>query len=172
MHSFSRDHSKHGPKLLQIEAPSTQQVPRAMPLIDPVTMSSTMVKDTSTQGADTKSKLAISPVPINDSPLSKSIALIRPVLLLGLLGLRFDALVAEPVSTLQLALPAVAVIQAAYAITCLPVAGSQTTKVTKKSRPGEKKKADASSPNSISVRKGTRNLFPRMKVFKAGFGFG
>lgn len=124
-----------------------------MPLIDPVTMSSTLVKGSSTQGADTKTSDAIAPVPIIDTPLSKGIAFLRPTLLLGLLTLRFNTLVADPVSTLQLALPAVAIIQIAYAIICLPVAGSQPAKVAKKSRPGEKKKAEANGPNAISVRK-------------------
>lgn len=124
-----------------------------MPLIDSVTMSSTLVKEPSAQGGDTKTKLTLTPVPIIDSPVSKSLALARPVLLLSVLWLRFGSLVAEPVSTLQLALPVVALIQTAYAITCLPVAGSQTAKVSKKPRPGEKKKVDANGPNAISVRK-------------------
>jgi phosphatidylinositol glycan class F len=94
----------------------------------------------------------LAPVPVIDSPLSKSVALSRPVLLLGLVALGFDALVAEPVTTLQLALPAVAFIQTAYAIICLPVAGSQTAKVIRKPRPGEKKKADSTGANTISVR--------------------
>jgi phosphatidylinositol glycan class F len=115
-------------------------------------MSSASVKEGTAAGTETKPKAALAPVPVIDSPLSKSVALSRPVLLLGLVALGFDALVAEPVTTLQLALPAVAFIQTAYAIICLPVAGSQTAKVIRKPRPGEKKKADSTGANTISVR--------------------
>ncbi|KAK2603675.1 Glycosylphosphatidylinositol (GPI) anchor assembly protein [Conoideocrella luteorostrata] len=114
-------------------------------------MSSTALKEPSTQGPEDKSKIGIPPVPIIDTPLSKSVALIRPTLVLSLLAIRFNELVAEPVSTLRVALPVVAIIQAIYAILCLPVAGSYTAKVAKKSRPGEKKKTDANSPNVIST---------------------
>ena len=115
------------------------------------TMSSTMTKGTTAAGGDSKTLLASQPVPVIDSPLSKGAALARPALLLSLLALRFDALVADPVATLQSSLPAVALVQAAYAVLCLPVAGSQVAKTPKKPRPGEKKK-DASGPNKISVR--------------------
>ncbi|TWU72427.1 Glycosylphosphatidylinositol (GPI) anchor assembly protein [Metarhizium rileyi] len=111
-------------------------------------MSSTLVKDTPAQEADSKSQVA--PIPLIDSPLSKGIAIVRPVLLLGLLALRFDAVVAEPASSLQLALPAVALIQTAYVTTCLPPAGSQAAKVVRRPRPGEKKRADANGPNTLS----------------------
>ncbi|OAA42263.1 phosphoethanolamine transferase PIGF [Metarhizium rileyi] len=112
-------------------------------------MSSTLVKDTPAQEADSKSQVA--PIPLIDSPLSKGIAIVRPVLLLGLLALRFDAVVAEPASSLQLALPAVALIQTAYVTTCLPPAGSQAAKVVRRPRPGEKKRADANGPNTLST---------------------
>ncbi|PNY25407.1 Glycosylphosphatidylinositol anchor biosynthesis protein 11 [Tolypocladium capitatum] len=122
-----------------------------MPPVDPVTMSSTLAKGSSTQGAEPKAKAAIHPVPVFDTPLAKGIAFARPAALLGLLALRFNALVAEPVSTLQSALPVVVAIQAVYAVLCLPVAGSQHAKATKKARPGEKKKSDATGPNPIST---------------------
>jgi phosphatidylinositol glycan class F len=114
---------------------------------------SAVANEVSAQGVEAKAKPTIAPVPIVDNTVSKSLALLRPGFLLSLLALNFDALVANPVSTLQLALPAVALIQAAYAVICLPVAGSQTAKVVKKSRPGEKKKIDGIGSNTVSVRK-------------------
>lgn len=122
-----------------------------MPLVDPVTMSSTLAKGSLTQVVESKVKAALHPVPVFETSLAKGIAFARPAALLGLLALQFSALVAQPVSTLQSALPVVAAIQAVYAVLCLPVAGSQQGKATKKARPGEKKKSDATGPNPISV---------------------
>ncbi|KFG81344.1 glycosylphosphatidylinositol anchor biosynthesis protein 11 [Metarhizium anisopliae] len=114
-------------------------------------MSSTLVTGSSSQLTDTKFSDVIPSVAVIDTPLSKSIALLRPGLILGLLALRFNSLVADPVPTLQLALPAVALVQTVYAIICLPVAGSQSAKIVRKPRPGEKKKADINGPNTIST---------------------
>ncbi|OTA96433.1 hypothetical protein M434DRAFT_55057, partial [Hypoxylon sp. CO27-5] len=74
---------------------------------------------------------------------------LHPVLLLSLFLLRFNALVADPVATMSSSIPIVVAIQAAYAITCLPAAGSQIAKPAKKLRPGEKKKAgpESTGPN-------------------------
>ncbi|KAG6041756.1 hypothetical protein E4U41_002184 [Claviceps citrina] len=102
--------------------------------------SATTKEEHSAHGPETTRKPAISPVPLLDSPLSKSIALLRPTLLLVLLAARFSDLVRDPVSTLQYALPLVAAFQTAYALLCLPVAGSQTSK---KPRPGDGKKRSA-----------------------------
>ncbi|KAG5987112.1 hypothetical protein E4U43_005230, partial [Claviceps pusilla] len=77
------------------------------------------------------------PVPLLDTPLSNSIALLRPVVLLALLATRFNDLVSNPVSALQYALPVVAAVQTAYVLICLPVAGFQTSK---KVRPGDYRK--------------------------------
>lgn len=115
-------------------------------------MSSTPARGSLAPATEAKGIDALSPVSVVDSPLSKSIVLGRPVLLFALLYLRFHALVADPVSTLRQALPAVAVIQSLYAVVCLPVAGSQNGKAARKPRPGEKKKSDATTSNAISVR--------------------
>ncbi|GAO19465.1 uncharacterized protein UV8b_00125 [Ustilaginoidea virens] len=114
-------------------------------------MSSTIAKEHSAQASDAKSRPGIQPVAILDSPLSKPVALVRPAVLLGLLALGFNDLVAEPVSTLRNALPVVALAQAAYAVVCLPIAGSSHTTTCKKLRPGEKRKVDANSANAIST---------------------
>ncbi|OTB09050.1 hypothetical protein M426DRAFT_316343 [Hypoxylon sp. CI-4A] len=74
---------------------------------------------------------------------------LHPALLLSLFLIRFNALVADPVKTMTSSIPIVAVIQAVYAVTCLPPAGSQGVKPAKKLRPGEKKKSgsEAVGPN-------------------------
>lgn len=117
-----------------------------------IAMSSTVVKGSSTQVADTKFPASILPVPVLDTPLSRVISFARPGLILSMLALRFNSLVYDPVATLKSALPALALLQVVYAVFCLPVAGSQTAKTPRKARPGEKKKADSSSPNPVSVR--------------------
>ncbi|KAG5996019.1 hypothetical protein E4U54_002682 [Claviceps lovelessii] len=90
------------------------------------------------------------PVPLLDTPLSKSIALLRPVVLLALLATRFNDLVSNPVSALQYALPVVAAVQTAYVLICLPVAGFQTSK---KVRPGDyrKRAVGGNAHNAIST---------------------
>lgn len=66
----------------------------------------------------------------------------HPAALLALFALRFRALVADPVSTMQTSLPAVLALQAAYTTFCLPAAGAPTaTTAPRKLRPGERKKA-------------------------------
>lgn len=89
-------------------------------------------------------------VPLLSNPAAVPAAIAHPLLLAGLFFWRFNALVTDPVSTLQTALPVVAAIQVAYAVLCLPVTGSQGAKAPKKPRHGDKKKADG-SPNTLSV---------------------
>lgn len=112
-----------------------------MPLVDSLTMSA----------KGTASPASLQPVAVRDTPLAKGLATGRPALLLALLAWRFDSLVAEPVCTLQTALPVVAAVQIAYVTLGLPGAGTQTAKPSKKARPGEKKRADATGPNTIVV---------------------
>lgn len=123
-----------------------------MPLVDAITMSSALAKGSLAQATDSKPKTTIAAVPTFDNALSKGVSFGRAAVLLGLLAARFNDLVAEPVLTLQSALPVVAVIQVAYVVLCLPAAGSQQAKSTKKSRPGEKKKPEASGTSSVVVR--------------------
>ncbi|KAG6008709.1 hypothetical protein E4U21_004065 [Claviceps maximensis] len=93
-------------------------------------------------------KPAIPPVPLLDTPLSKSLAILRPILLLALLVARFNELVSDPVSALQYALPLVAGLQIAYVVVCLPVAGFQTSK---KVRPGDNSRKRAVGGNAVST---------------------
>jgi phosphatidylinositol glycan class F len=102
---------------------------------------------------DTKTKAPVQPISILDTPAASAISLARPIVLVGLLALRFNALISDPVSTLQTALPVVAAIQVSYALLCLPALGSHHVKGARKTRPGERKKAaDTSGPNSVFVR--------------------
>ena len=69
--------------------------------------------------------------------------------------MRFPALVADPVPTMYGSLlPAIAALQIAYAVLCLPPAGSQSAKPPRKPRPGEKKRSgsETSGPNITVVR--------------------
>ncbi|KAL1856350.1 hypothetical protein VTK73DRAFT_8307 [Phialemonium thermophilum] len=93
---------------------------------------------------------ALHPVRINPSPAARAARHIHPVLLLSLFVYGFRSLVADPVSWMWRSLPVLIAIQAVYAVVCLPVAGSQSAKAAKKTRPGEKKNsADSSGPNAI-----------------------
>lgn len=87
----------------------------------------------------------------HDTSASRLLASARPALLLALLAFRFPDFVEDPVSDLQFGLGAVALLQVTYAVVCLPAAGSQSAKPTKKPRPGERKRHDGSGPNLIVV---------------------
>ncbi|KAL7622916.1 Glycosylphosphatidylinositol (GPI) anchor assembly protein [Parahypoxylon ruwenzoriense] len=83
------------------------------------------------------------------SPQAQVAKHVHAVLLLSLFIVRFGALVSDPVSTMSNSIPIVMAIQAAYAIVCLPAAGSQAAKPAKKLRPGEKRKpgSESTGPN-------------------------
>lgn len=114
-------------------------------------MSSALAKPPPAPATDSKPKVTVAAVPTFDNALSKGIAFGRVAVLLGLLAAQFNDLVAEPVLTLQSALPVVAVVQVAYAVLCLPAAGSQQAKAAKKARPGEKKKPEQAGTSSVVV---------------------
>ncbi|RKL22604.1 Glycosylphosphatidylinositol anchor biosynthesis protein 11 [Fusarium oxysporum] len=117
-----------------------------MPLVDPVTMSTTLVKSgPATQQPATKA--AVPAIPLVNSPAALPASVAHQLLLAGLFYWRFDALVADPVSTLQTGLPVVAAIQAVYLILSLPPAGSSGS--SKKPRPGEKRKSDGREAKAI-----------------------
>lgn len=111
-------------------------------------MSTTLTKGTSAQPPAPKAAVPV--VPLLNSPIAVPASIAHPLLLAGLFAWRFEALVADPVPTLQTALPVVAVIQATYATLCLPAAGSSGAKASKKPRLGEKKTTFA-APNHIAV---------------------
>lgn len=79
---------------------------------------STVRKGPLARASEAKAKPAATmhPIPVLDTPLAKTMSLARPALLLGLLAARFESLVRDPVATLWSALPALAAIQAAYAV--------------------------------------------------------
>jgi hypothetical protein len=106
-----------------------------MPLIDPVTMSTNPPAP-----AALKTSLPIELLPTD---LARITTAAHPALLLSLYYLRFPALVSDPATTLLHTLLHVAVIQSAYAIVCLPAAGTSSTAL-KKPKPGEKRKGGSS----------------------------
>lgn len=133
-----------------------------MPLVDPITMSSALAKDSSAQATDSKPKATIAAVPTFNNALSKGVSFGRVAVLLGLLAAQFNELVAQPALTLQSAVPVVAAVQVAYVVLCLPAAGSQQAKAAKKSRPGEKKKPEAGT-SSLVVRISHSTLNTQLK---------
>lgn len=125
-----------------------------MVLLDPVTMSAPIGKATASQTSKTKegetSTQAVRTIASSQAQIVKHV---HSVLLLSSFFMRFNALVADPVSTMSNSVPIVAAIQAVYAIVCLPAVGSHVAKPAKKLRPGEKRKSGSEStgPNVAVV---------------------
>ncbi|KAI4863871.1 GPI biosynthesis protein family Pig-F-domain-containing protein [Hypoxylon rubiginosum] len=121
-----------------------------MVLLDPVTMSAPIGKTTASQSSKPKDgetpTLAVRTIASSQAQIMRHV---HSVLLLSSFLMRFSTLVADPVSAMSNSVPIVAVIQAVYAIICLPAAGSHVAKPAKKLRPGEKRKAgsDSTGPN-------------------------
>ncbi|KAI6092248.1 GPI biosynthesis protein family Pig-F-domain-containing protein [Hypoxylon rubiginosum] len=117
-----------------------------MVLLDPVTMSAPIGKATASQTSKTKegetSTQAVRTIASSQAQIVKHV---HSVLLLSSFFMRFNALVADPVSTMSNSVPIVAAIQAVYAIVCLPAVGSHVAKPAKKLRPGEKRKSGSES---------------------------
>ena len=108
-----------------------------MPLIDPVTMS------TSPRPLNSLPAKTSLPIDLLPTDLARIYTHIHPILLVSTYYLRFPSLVADPVSSLLTSLIPLAIIQISYAAICLPAAGSTTTKLVKKAKPGSKKDASA-----------------------------
>jgi hypothetical protein len=114
-----------------------------VPLIDPVTMSST-----SPANAPVSFKASL-PVDLLPTDLARIISKAHPALLLSAYYLRFPALVADPVPTLLKSLFPLALIQIAWAVICLPAVGT-SSKPVKKAKPGASKKTmEVSSSKSL-----------------------
>ena len=110
-------------------------------------MSAAVTKSQPASPGELKPKATLHPVAIADRPAAQAVSIGRPALLLGALYLRLPALINDPVAALNSALPFVTVVQIAYAVTCLPIAGAPTlTKPTKKNRAGEKKRTESTAP--------------------------
>lgn len=143
-----------------------------MPLVDPVTMSSSAIvkgavaqsasttkatsgsqgTDSTTTTAGASSSLAtLRPVHIKQTPAAQTVRHALPAALTALYLLRFDALVADPVPVMRNALPVVAALQMTYALLCLPAAGEPASKSNRKPRPGEKKKGGDIGSSTIIV---------------------
>ncbi|KAG9248611.1 GPI biosynthesis protein Pig-F [Calycina marina] len=100
-----------------------------MPLIDPITMSST---------APSPIIKSSHPIELLPTDLARLFTHTHPAILLAAFTLSFPALVVNPVSTLLNSLPPLAIIQASYAVICLPATGT-AAKLDKKPKPGAKK---------------------------------
>lgn len=117
----------------------------------PTTMTSTATTDDTPALTSTPSQ----PIRVLSAPHAQAARHAHTVLLLSLFAVRFPALVADPVPTMYGSLlPALAALQIAYAVLCLPPAGSQSAKPARKPRPGEKKRSgsETSGPNITVVR--------------------
>ncbi|KAM5477111.1 Glycosylphosphatidylinositol (GPI) anchor assembly protein [Microsporum audouinii] len=64
------------------------------------------------------------PIRILSNPTAQAYSHLHPALIASIFGLRFSALVADPVTTLSTLLPVFAVLQIIYVIICLPAAGT------------------------------------------------
>lgn len=133
-----------------------------MPLVDPVTMASSPTKGgATTPGVLTPARLL--PVQIRPSPTAQTARHALPALLAAVYAVRFPALVADPVPAMASTLPVVAALQVAYAVLCLPAAGSPA-KPAAKSRPGEKKKGAGAAGDA--TRGVTVCFLPRLQSMK------
>ncbi len=86
------------------------------------------------------------PIDLLQTQPSLFFANLQPILLLGTLLLSFKPLVADPVNTLLVLAPTIAIIQALYCVLCLPSTGETTAPVTK---PGQKKKTPKTQRQDI-----------------------
>lgn len=159
-----------------------------MPLVDPVTMSSSISKSAAAQaqslvkGSTAASSSAASkdttilistheqqPIALRQTPLSQSARHIFPALLATGFLVRFNALVSDPVSTMKTALPVVVALQLGYAVVCLPVVGSQQgATAVRKPRPGEKKGGKKSGGDGAGGRIVVVSLFRKYPMFALG----
>jgi len=113
-----------------------------MPLIDPVTMSSSSLAKAKKPAAAEKDTAAtpLDPVQPYATPASTAVRHAHTALLAGSLILSFGRLVEDPSAMLTTHLFVVVLAQLAYATLCLPPGGSPAP--TRKARPGEKKKTE------------------------------
>lgn len=119
-----------------------------MPLVDPVTMAAVPSKAKATQSPKAReSDMVLSPVQLKSTSAAQAGRHLQPAALAGLFLVQFNGLVDDPVRTLANTLPLVAVVQIGYVLVCLPVAGSQAGKLSKKAKPGDKKKQESGGPN-------------------------
>ncbi|KAK0728411.1 GPI biosynthesis protein family Pig-F-domain-containing protein [Lasiosphaeria miniovina] len=159
-----------------------------MPLVDPVTMSSSIAKGgvaaarsspaavkgktTTTFTSPTTAVAKLLPVQLQQTPASQYTRHAVPALLAALFVARFQSLVADPVATMYSSLPVVAALQMAYALACLPIAGAAGSvgagAGARKPRPGDKKKIAGSGSSAGSGSGGDaagRRPYPPVTAF-------
>ncbi len=155
----SNPNPKKAPDTTRLVATSIEIPPCRF--VDPVTMSSSPSKGAAVQTAaaalvaspspKSKDGAQVQPTQIKQTPVAQAARHGLPALLAAAFLVQFRPLVADPVSTMfSILIPLVSVIQLAYVLVCLPPAGSQTSKASRKPRPGEKKKQN-DGPNTVLV---------------------
>jgi len=112
-----------------------------MPLIDPVTMSAA--------GQPILAKPSL-PIELLPTDLARHFTHAHPAILLAAYTIRFPSLVSDPVPTLLSSLLPLVIIQASYAVICLPATGT-ATKLIKKAKPGAKKLESQSRAPVVSM---------------------
>jgi phosphatidylinositol glycan class F len=122
-----------------------------MPLIDPVTMAS--------NNPPAKSALPIELLP---KDIARIASQAHPALLLAAYYMRFSSFVADPVSTLLSSLVPLAIVQAGYALLCLPPAGTNS-KPAKKPKPGASKKG-LETPTTGPAVSSSKTYLPFCKI--------
>lgn len=138
-----------------------------MPLVDPITMSSTIAKGAAAQAQAAPSKAgpassspattySLRPVQIRQTLLAQAARHALPALLASLFAVRFRALVADPVPTMTSTLPLTAALQVGYAVFCLPIPGShaggaKAPSRKQKPRPGESLKKRTSAGEGMGL---------------------
>ena len=118
-----------------------------MPLIDSVTMSAA--------GQPILIKPSL-PIELLPTDLARLFTLAHPAILLAAYTIRFPSLVSDPVPTLLSSLLPLAIIQASYAVICLPATGT-TVKLIKKPKPGAKKTESPSWSPVVSMSKSSEH---------------
>ena len=112
-----------------------------MPFIESVTMSAT--------GDPILAKPSF-PIELLQTDLARLFTNAHPAILLAAFTLRFPSFVSDPVSTLLSSLLPLAIIQASYAVICLPATGT-ATKLVKKPKLGTKKNESPSRAPVVSM---------------------
>ena len=104
------------------------------------------MSETATEAKPRKLVPISQPISILPNTIARVYTNIHPVLILTLYYLCFNALVADPVSTLKKACAPLAHLQITYCVVCLPPSSRSSTPVPKPSKPPQKKKVQFAKP--------------------------
>ncbi|KAK0616061.1 GPI biosynthesis protein family Pig-F-domain-containing protein [Bombardia bombarda] len=147
-----------------------------MPLVDPVTMSSSITKGLKSKASNSSigsssstpspTKQELQPVQTKQTPSAQAARYGSLALLTGVFLASFPALIAKsdddvertPVSAMRITLPVVTAIQLGYALLCLPVAGSSSSSSSSSSQQQHHASSGGSKPARKLVRPGEKKL--------------